>query len=469
MAACYRIFPKSGLAALVRILQVIHQFPPYSSQGSEVYCHTLSKYLSRFDEVSVFHVSNVPNRWPRRLVRHTHDGLSRFHCIDGGEYARSADWPNQFLQEQFRRTLRECTPEIVHFHNYVSLGDDLVSLARASGAAVVYTLHDFGLICPNSLLLRADGRLCGKGDPDFFQDCCPTLIRTSRNGTHLISAHVPSLARWRLYASQHARPAVRAALSTAVRAAEAVLGDPVRSHVARKRDFYFTHTRRIFQDVDLFLAPSEFLRQRFVQCGVHADKIVCARYGMRPFSRATRQESPGRVRFGYIGALHAHKGIELLLAAFQGLGDRATLHIHGSAFGSPISESYWRRISAAPSDGVVFHGAYDNANIGAILAALDVVVVPSLWFENSPLTIQEAFIGGVPVVTANQGGMAELVRDGVDGLHFKLGDAADLRAKLAYLADRPERIEELRKNIPDVPTIDQQAAAVRAHYARLIA
>ena len=348
----------------MRVLQVIHQFPPFSSQGSEVYCHNLSKHLRETDDVRVFHVSATPRRKPRRLDRTTYDGLPTYHCVDGGEYSRVADWPNGFLRKQFQTVLDECAPQIVHFHNYVSLGDDLVSMARSSGAAVVYTLHDFGLICPNTLLLKSDGALCGKDDGDFFQDCCPVLIRTAGGRIPVLAAGLPSLARWRLYANQHPQSAVRVVLDAAVGLAEWWWGDPGLTDVGRKRDFFLTHTRRILRDVDLFMAPSQFLRQRYVSCGVPPGKIEYARYGMRPFQRVARESDTDRIRFGYIGAFHAHKGIELLLEAFHGLGDRASLHIHGSAFGSPISESYWRRIRTRHGTNVVFHGAYDNQRIG---------------------------------------------------------------------------------------------------------
>jgi hypothetical protein len=152
----------------MRILQVIHQFPPHSSQGSEVYCLHLSKLLSSTDEVAVFHISNTRPRKPHRMVREEFDGLSIYHCIDGGEYARVADWPNRFLQKKFTEPLGEFRPDIVHFHNYLSFGDDLVGMAKGYGASGVYTLHDYGLICPNNLLLRSDEILCGKMDGDFF-------------------------------------------------------------------------------------------------------------------------------------------------------------------------------------------------------------------------------------------------------------------------------------------------------------
>lgn len=453
----------------MRILQVIHQFPPYSSQGSEVYCANLSRALARTEEVRVFHLSNVRHDWWRRTRRETLGGVATYHCIDGWEYARLADCPNHFLRRSFERVLGEFRPEIVHFHNFLSLGDELVSLARRSGAAVVYTLHDYGLICPNALLLRDDGALCAKQAPDFFQDCCPVLIRPigRRRGAGWIT-RVPSLARWQLYARQQPVRVLRALLLGATRLAVRWLGDPGLAHVDRKRDFFFSHTRRIFRDVDLFLAPSEFLLQRYVSCGLPRAKIVFSRYGIRHFLVARQGERRGPVRFGYIGALHPQKGIELLLEAFRGIGHDASLHVFGSVFASPISHNFWRRVRDRATPNVFFHGAYDNDRVGEILANLDVIVVPSLWYENSPLTIQEAFIAGVPVITADTGGMAELVRDGVAGLQFRFGDTADLHEKLRHVAAAPETLDRLRRGIPPVPTIEGHAAELLDRYRGLL-
>jgi len=186
------------------------------------------------------------------------------------------------------------------------------------------------------------------------------------------------------------------------------------------------------------------------------------------FSAARRDQPRGPVRFGYIGALHPQKGIELLLEAFRDLGDRASLHIFGSAFGSPISQSFWQRVRNRADASVIFHGAYDNENVGAILADLDVIVVPSLWFENSPLTIQEAFIARVPVITADAGGMAELVRNQIDGLTFRLGDASDLRDKLVRVIEHPEILDRLRSGIPPVPGIEAHARDLLARYRQLL-
>lgn len=454
----------------MRVLQVIHQFPPYSSQGSEVYCYNLSRQLNGTEDVRIFHVANGKRRWLRRLERETHTGLQIYHCVDGAEYSRLSAWPNAFLRGRFQEVLDEFRPEIVHFHNFLSLGDDLVSMARAGGARVVYTLHDYGLVCPNTLLLRQDRKLCLKEDGEFFQDCCPTLIRTggpSRDTAPWFS-RLPSLARWRLYIEQYPYRHFRSILLAGLRATERCLGKPDRTHVGLKREFFWTHTRRIFRDADLFVAPSEFLLRRYVSCGLPADKIIHAKYGMCFRQPARGRTTSSRIRFGYIGALHAHKGIELLLEAFRELGSHATLRIYGSVFSSPVSQNYWQRIQARQPASVMFCGAYKNEDVGTILSDIDVIVVPSLWYENAPLTIQEAFMAGVPVITADKGGMAEAVRDGIDGLHFRLGDPADLHDKMLALVDRPEILDRLRRGIPEVTNMERHAAELLLRYDGLL-
>jgi glycosyltransferase involved in cell wall biosynthesis len=259
-----------------------------------------------------------------------------------------------------------------------------------------------------------------------------------------------------------------AVVRAGVAVAERIAGAPARTAIAPKRAVYQSHTRRIFDDAHLFLAPSEFLRSRHVACGLPPHKVEYLRYGIRTFAARAPTPSAGRVRFGYIGALHAHKGIELLIAALAGLEGRAELHIYGSAFGSPITSRFVERVTAAAASHVVFHGPYENAAIAEILASLDAVVVPSIWYENSPLTIQEAFVGRVPVITADQGGMAELVRHDVDGLHFRLGDAADLRRVMQTVVDDPGLLPRLRLNIPPVPHIEGQTEKVRARYEALL-
>jgi glycosyltransferase involved in cell wall biosynthesis len=421
------------------------------------------------DRVAVFHISNTKKRRPKRLQEGNYEGIQIFHCIETSQYGRLADWSHPFLQETFQHVLSVVKPEVVHFHNFISLGDDLVGMAKSSALAVVYHLHDYGLLCPKALLLRDDNSLCGKNSPDFFEGCCPALIRVSQGRPPIVRSKLPPLARWRLFATNQPKRFQRYLLTSAVGMAEKVFGIPATTLVMEKKSFFLGATRKIFSNVDRFIAPSAFLHDRFVSCGLPADRISHIPYGIRYFNHsADRIRSDNRLHFGYIGAFHPHKGVHLLLDAFRGLGDQATLHLHGSSFNTPVSEAHFKRFTADSMEGVVLHGGYDNNDLGQILASLDAVVIPSIWYENSPLTIQEAQLAGVPVITADVGGMAELVRDGVDGRLFHCNDSADLRRVLIDCIAHPEQLARFRDQAPDVPCIVDQSTKVRAIYQGLI-
>src|SRR5262249_22824778 len=106
---------------------------------------------------------------------------------------------------------------------------------------------------------------------------------------------------------------------------------------------------------------------------------------------------------------------------------------------------------------VRYMGRLGNERIVDALAQLDLLIVPSVWFENSPLTIHEAFLAGVPVLTSDCGGMAELVEHSVSGLQFRTGDAAHLRHQLLRVLREPSLLASLKSNLPTVKTIEQDA------------
>jgi glycosyltransferase involved in cell wall biosynthesis len=456
----------------MRILQVIDQVPPFSVQGSAVDCRELSRCLiAAGDAVALFHGSPGRPRRPQRLEQACgNDGVTTVHCIDGADYSRVADWPNPFLCQSFERFLEEWRPDVVHFHHYLSLADDLVGAARRSGAVVVYTLHDYGLICPNGLLLRRDGSLCGKADAAFFQDCCPQAIRSAGGRVPRLRSRLPSLARWRVLADHFPRRLPRQLLRAAVGGAEWMLGPPEQTRVEEKRVFYLRSTARLLEQVDLFLAPSAALRQRFIACGLAPERVLQLRLGIPPFQPVPQRPSAdGRLRFGYIGGFQPHDGLAVLIEAFQGLAPRATLHLHGSSAGSPVAAAHFRRHTAMAREGVVPHGPYDPARLPQILADLDALIVPSQWPENGSSTIQMAQLARVPAICGDQGGMAELVRYGIDGLQFRIGDPKDLRRVLLDLIADPKQLAVLGAQAPPVLRSEDQARILRGHFQALLA
>ncbi|MEZ6020869.1 MAG: glycosyltransferase [Planctomycetota bacterium] len=141
----------------------------------------------------------------------------------------------------------------------------------------------------------------------------------------------------------------------------------------------------------------------------------------------------GHVRFGFVGTLASTRAGDLV-QAMKSLRDLPIeLHIYGS-FDPATDEHHKKLEELARGSRVTFHGRFDNSRLAEVYAQIDVLIVPSLWFENSPITIHEAHLTRTPVLASNIGGMAEYVRDGIDGLHFQVGMPRTWRGSCAGLS-----------------------------------
>ena len=232
------------------------------------------------------------------------------------------------------------------------------------------------------------------------------------------------------------------------------------------------HIKEMCSLVDLFIAPSNFLLGKFIEFGIPRYKIICYEYGfnMALFNNFSKVYSQ-KIRFGYIGTIIPSKGVHVLLEAFNSVkSQNAELRIHGKFlpyhFGFEDYPDYLR--SLAKKDNILWFGEYDNKDVARILSEIDVLVVPSIWYETFSLTIREAFIGGVPVITSNIGAMAESVQDGVNGLLFQARNSTDLATKMQMVIDDPGLIERLRKNIKPVIPIENHALEIREIYGSLV-
>jgi glycosyltransferase involved in cell wall biosynthesis len=235
---------------------------------------------------------------------------------------------------------------------------------------------------------------------------------------------------------------------------------PASGDLASAMDRRAEALRRVMTEVDVVLAPTAFARDRALEFGVSADKVRLLPYGVlreRPRARSAGR----RRRFGFIGTLAPHKGVHVLVEAFRGLPDPdATLDIHGSLSVQPAYADALRAAAAGDAR-IRFHGAFAEGGQEAALAGVDVLVVPSVWWENSPLTILEALGAGRAVIASRIGGVPELVPEGA-GLLVPPDDATALRQALTAVA-RGERLAEAR-DAPPLKTAAEEAAVMESLY-----
>ena len=201
-------------------------------------------------------------------------------------------------------------------------------------------------------------------------------------------------------------------------------------------------------------------------------RTVYLPFGLDPthLSVAQAGTSSARLRIGYLGQFAPHKGVHLLLAAFQklvGPSQSCELILHGH-----ISDAspYERRLlqTAKRDPNIAFAGPYPNQQVGQVLRSLDVIVVPSMWYENRPTVIVEAHATQTPVVATRLGGMAELIAHDENGLLFEAGSVQDLAKQLQRLLDEPALLSQLRCGIQPVPTVEEETATLMRIYRSLL-
>ncbi len=352
---------------------------------------------------------------------------------------------------------------MVHFQHLLGWS---FGCARIPAARVYFTLHDYWLGCPRFGQRRhADGGLCERVD---FERCGTCLTSFKFSQTPLQRGVGKTLAGLRGLTGLDLGPLARRA---APAGADATDSDPAQEREFAEAARLRTDAARelVLPAVRRFFAPSRFLRERFLaEWPVEAQRVVHLPFGFEPAPASSAPRRAGPLRIAFLGAQIAIKGPQLLLEAWSrvdpALRARAELALHGPRGHEPGFQAELDRLARAC--GAVLHGPLPHAEVPELLARTDLLVVPSLWWENAPLVVQEALAARTPLLVADAGGMAEFVEPEVDGWRFPLGDANALATALAGLLAQPERLRALPRRARALPTPAEHLAALQAEYAR---
>lgn len=377
----------------MRLLQVVHQFLPDYVGGTEVYVADLAKRLqSRGHEVVIFAGG------PERATR-VWDGI-QVEMVPGGVRGPAGPartflttFGNRGTEQAFSALLGRFMPDVVHFHHLLGLSGRLIKLTRVAEIPCAYTLHDYWFMCPKTQLIDHRGQVCG--GPRYGVNC--GLCASEKLGSPV-----------------------------------AVAGAPV--FTLRER-----RVKRAIASADLILAPSEFMARMATQHGLPVDKVRTVQFGLdtEHVAQAPSPARMGLLRVTYLGAIEWSKGLHVLANAVGRLDGRVAVAAYGDPNAYP---EYARQLPAT-----MLKGSASRDSVPDILATSDVLVVPSLWYENSPMVIAEAHAAGVPVIASDLGALPEKVGDG--GLLFPPGDAAALASALRRLVQELGLLDRLRDNV----------------------
>ena len=433
----------------MRIVQVVHWFLPRHSSGAEVYTYQLASALAQRHEVSIYcredgHAvgANLCVRPPEARFYEEDDvyrGLPvhrvYYNPPPGPTYlARKAlaRFHNPRIEQSFAAYLDRVRPAVVHFQHLFKLSASLIAVAQGMGIPTVVTLHDYWFLCDNGQLLRPGLRVCT--GPQGGLRCAGCA-----------EAPLPSAIR------------------------------PLLNPFLLPLFIYRTRAlRRYLHRADAIIAPSAYLREAFMRHGFPPERILLCDHGtdtawLPDVVHVLGCSSPAgqQLRFGYIGTIAPHKGLHVLLQAFRDLNaQNAELRVYGDLASDPSYTAALQEL--VEGQAVYFMGPFAHEEIGRVLSELDLLVVPSVWPENSPLTIHEARAARLPVLASDVGGMSDLVREGRAGWLFRAGDAEDLRRRLAEILQQPELLVQVRDEIRPVKGIEENAHELDELYRRIV-
>ena len=446
----------------MRVLHAIHDFLPRHRAGSEIYACDLARQQRKKHDVFVLAAEYDPATAHGTLRWREYDGLTVIEMVNNWEFRRFEEtYSSERLNAQLRHVLDATAPDVLHVHNLLNLSFDLPRLAKARGTAVVATLHDYTLVCASGgqRVHVSEAHVCASIEAER----CARCFKESAFSRQMAVGRIARGALGRT-AGRAAKVVHRLAPRLATAAAGPFDGHEVGAADIRRR---LAYARHVFETIDLFVAPSVSIHDEFVRLGAPADRLQVSDYGFAPILAAPRQSrAPGEaLRVGFVGSLVWHKGAHVLVDAARGLGASCEVHLHGDV---NVSPEYVARLRTAAVGGrVTFHGGFARDRAAEVYRSLDVIVVPSLWPENSPLVIHEAFMHGLPVVGARMGGVPELVAHGVNGLLYDAFSPDALRSCLDQLVNDRELVEALARGGLDVKTIEADALEWDARYEQV--
>ena len=396
----------------MRVMLVVHGFPPAAHGGTEVYVHDLAVALAALPHTEVAVLTrHADSSRPELELRRGRAGHVTVFSINN-TFQLCADFEESYRNPQLLRVaagaIDEFAPDVVHIQHLTCLSADLPGEIAGRGIPVALTLNDYWLACHRGQLFDLDGARCAGP----FEGGCARCIPPG------------ALAGPRSYASaRYVRnlpvPGAAHAVDLAVKLVDR-LRAPASTRAATEDRL--RHMRESVAWADRILAPSETIADVFRRFGVPPDRLVRCNQGisLAPFEGQRRLPSD-RLRVAFAGGLIPSKAPHILLDALELLPpDSVTVDLLGGGGAYHGQQHYADALTARLGHPAIRRlGPVPHSRMAAALHDVDVLVVPSLWIENAPFIIREAFAAGAPVIASNLGGMAEMVKDGVDGFCFR--------------------------------------------------
>lgn len=467
----------------MRILHAVHDYLPDQVAGVEVYTNRLSagqaqRAASEPGSVGVLYAAMDSEQRTgdfESSVDASNGVVQLYRLIQNRDWTRFVQtWDDRRLRVAFDQILDEFRPDILHLQHLLYLGMPLIEAAQARQIRIVMTLHDQWWACAaGGQRFRRDRERCDVLDAESCARCTGSMVGPAL-AIRGRSQRRDSVERRRAPRTPHADSRETSLDADARKPGELrtrgheLLRDAWSSLASiggeQRIEGRWSAMRELGERIDRFIAPSSEIAEAAVAFGFPEQKLIRVPHGIER-SKGIQRPLPASLKcFGYLGSIVPHKGVHDLVSAFNALPDSLSLDIYGSLVDAPSYADELQALARHP--GIRFLGQCAPEEVPQALDSIDCLVAPSIWRENAPLGIQEAFVSGRPVVATDLGGHPELLAGG-GGLLYPPGDVSALTRAIERLASEPGLGQRLAETIPRIPSLVEHVDSIENIYRSL--
>ncbi len=444
----------------MKIVLTVHEFLPEFVAGTEILTFETAKGLQkRGHDVIIW--TGHPSDEPSVIDEYVYEGIPvkryKFNRTEAAQNSNlmEADYRNPQFGNKFREFLLEYKPDLIHFFHVFRLSADVVFAGRDLNIPMVFTTTDFWMICPTIQLLLPDNSLCigpEKGNINCLRHIVTkTQSKKIDNIVRLMPDCLLAFLAWGTGKTWWPKNKYFSSIASLTRRTDCLC--------------------QALNLVDRVLVPTKIMNDLLVKHGVNADKVTLQPFGVKfaPLDKLIPRQSGEELRIGYIGNINEHKGLHILLEAIDLLGKDAqvNLKIYGNAGDFPEFFAKIKKM-AGNDPRIQFCGTFPNEEINLVFSQMDVLVVPSIWYENTPLVIHSAQANKTPVIVSDVGGMTEVIEHDKNGLAFPKGNAQELSRQIKRLLNDKGLLAKLSKQAKEPKTMDTYVEELEEIYRRIL-
>lgn len=441
----------------MRIALGVHQFLPEFYAGTEVLTYRTARELrNRGHEVIILAgypaLVDVPLEDHNRFDEYTHDGFHIYRFLQApvsmGTQTNPVeiDYNNELVRSKFEEILTKHKIDLVHFFHFNKISTAVIDSCVNLKIPSVFTATDFWFVCPASTLQLPDHSVCPGPDPDSL-NCIRHYLQLSlpEKAVEKVAAATDETMRSYLNRAQKGQPFT-----------EKFFGGDHEDYNLHFHNTYVGMMRRPAflqqqaRKLGRIIVPTKLVHRIFSENGLPPEKLQLIPYGVdldgliRHHNRGRREE----LHIGYIGTMKEHKGVHILIEAVRKLQTQAPnlrLTLYGDMKLDPEYSERLYQLAEGDSR-IEFKGTFKPDQIWSILSDFDALVVPSTWYENTPLVVLSAQAAGCPVLATDLEGMSEAIKHRHNGMLFPSGDEQVLSDQLGELYTTRDLLQTLSTN-----------------------